>query len=226
MIWRSGGNASALRKISSAALYSILQVIEKSSHDSDISSLAYFILSQENLPVLLSNMSDDYDSSIRQLICSSIHLSLKAITKQEDVLLKSNGNLIHNECNSLLGDELSKLLDDSNNFVRIQACATLPSFFHFVALTYHEGNATKEMNQLLETLLFVHLDDVVIQENVYEVLSVFISNLKAMKIDSTFFHQKIYKALQQLYTSKGKELCKHLLEKLLVVLSKEIENDE
>ena len=111
LIWEAGGLSAALRKISLATLFSLFR-------GNSIEGPTLTALAPQIFPILRSNLKDD-DSSTKELACHCISdifgriVDLPALGRKE----------VHALCT-----EVSRLLEDESNAVRIAACAALKSF--------------------------------------------------------------------------------------------------
>ena len=111
LIWEAGGLSAALRKISLATLFSLFR-------GNSIERPTLTALAPQISPILRSNLKDD-DSSTKELACHCISdifgriVDLPALGRKE----------VHALCT-----EVSRLLEDESNAVRIAACAALKSF--------------------------------------------------------------------------------------------------
>lgn len=136
LVWQVGGMASALRKVSAAVLFSILQ-----GHC--ITDQIVFNVAPRLIPLIKSNLTDD-DSSLRELSISTMSL-----------LLEKLHNRLGEEAVQDLYPDLMKCLDDSCNSIRFEACETLQHFFKCSTETNYHGT----MISYITENLFIHLDD-------------------------------------------------------------------
>ncbi len=157
LVWQVGGMASALRKVSAAVLFSILQ----SDYSSD---MTLFKLSPQILPMLKCNLSDD-DASLRELAISSMGIMFDKMPQE---------GLSEEEIHQLY-PALTKCLDDSSQSVRYLSCDTLKSFLQCAPASNYNGTAIS----YIVDYLFIHLDDPdeSFKEKVYHVL------LAALNVD-------------------------------------------
>lgn len=158
LVWQVGSMASALRKLSSATLFSMLQ-----NNCADSTSL--FTLAPKILPILKSNLGDD-DPSTRELVCLSLAMLF-------DILPRALGE----EAVHQLYPDIIRCLDDSCENVRFAVCKTIRFFLRAAPSEHFQGTA---INYITEQL-FVHLDDPNphFQTNIVDVLTV------AIEVDST-----------------------------------------
>ena len=136
MVWQVGGMASALRKVSAAVLFSILQ-------GNCVTDQIVFNVAPRLIPLIKSNLTDD-DSSLRELSISTMSL-----------LLEKLPNRLGEEAVQDLYPDLMKCLDDSCNSVRFEACETLLHFFKCSIKSNFHGT----MLLYITENLFIHLDD-------------------------------------------------------------------
>lgn len=157
LVWQVGGMASALRKVSAAVLFSILQ----SGHSSD---MTLFKLSPQILPMLKCNLSDD-NTSLRELAISSMGIMFDKMPQEG----------LTEEAIHQLYPALIKCLDDSSQSVRYLSCDALESFLQCASASNHHGTA---ISYIVDNL-FIHLDDPdeSFKEKVYHVL------LAALNVD-------------------------------------------
>ena len=112
LVWSVGGLSAALRKISLATLFSLLR--DCSINEAEMAAVALQIV-----PVLKTHLSDD-DASTKELACYCI----ASIVNDIDDLTVGLGK---KEVSCLCVD-VSKLLEDESNNVRVAACGALESF--------------------------------------------------------------------------------------------------
>lgn len=157
LVWQVGGMASALRKVSAAVLFAILQ-------GDCTTDLIMYKISPQLLPILKSSLSDD-DTSLRELVISCM------VTVFEKIPGALGEEAIHQ-----LYPDLMKCLDDSSENVRYIACDALKPFLKCAPVSHYHGTA---INYMVE-YLFIHLDDPdpCFKEKIYHVLVV------ALDIDS------------------------------------------
>eukprot|EP01083_Nonionella_stella_P133223 404991_1 len=156
LVWQVGSHASALRKLSSAVLFSILQ--------GGTSTVTICKLCPELLPILKSTLGDD-DGMIRELVSVSLSKIFEALPA-----------VLGEQAIDKLYPELMKGLDDSNENVRFASCEAMRNFLRCAPAANYRGTAIEYMVENL----FVHLDDPNpdLQEKVYGAL------VAAVSVDS------------------------------------------
>lgn len=158
MTWRAGRVESTIRKLSVACLLNCLKcgALSPNILFSSIDVLA---------PVMVSTLSDDYDTSMRHLTCLAFRFLF--------VLLE--GRLGEPQVHQLY-PELLKRLDDSCDDVRKAIVPALKSFFACAA-PKHFHHTCRQV--LVETLL-LHMDDVdtELQQQMFEALVVLTTRLQ------------------------------------------------
>lgn len=149
LVWKAGGMASALRKLSAAVLFSMLR-------KECISPFSLFETATQLLPIIKSNLDDD-DAATRQLTCLSTAIIFKNLPCPlgEDTVLKFYPSLL-------------KCLDDSCENIRFASCGALSAFFK-AAPSHHFNSGVYE--NMVEQLL-IHMDDPDsrVQDAIYDVL--------------------------------------------------------
>ena len=133
LIWSVGGLSAALRKISLASLFSLLR-------NCNIEERALMSIALRIIPVLRSHLSDD-DASTKELACYCI----ANIVDQIDVLTSTLGK---KEVSCLCVD-VSKLLEDESNSVRIAACGALESFLSNMCCRQDEDITTSSTSRFI-----------------------------------------------------------------------------
>ncbi|GMH85888.1 hypothetical protein TrVE_jg3977 [Triparma verrucosa] len=163
IVWRAGGVASTIRKVSIACLFTILK-----SETVDTQTL--FQAAPKLLPVLKTNLGD-YDASSRQLCCLSL-----------GIIFASLPGALGMEPVHQLYPDLLKCLDDSSDDVRFAACGTLKVFLKSAPAEHFKGTL---MDYLCDQLL-IHMDDPdpVIQQSVFDIL------LVAIEVDKDVVKKK------------------------------------
>eukprot|EP00592_Proboscia_alata_P017710 CAMPEP_0194399932 /NCGR_PEP_ID=MMETSP0174-20130528/126933_1 /TAXON_ID=216777 /ORGANISM="Proboscia alata, Strain PI-D3" /LENGTH=691 /DNA_ID=CAMNT_0039196393 /DNA_START=1382 /DNA_END=3460 /DNA_ORIENTATION=+ len=136
LVWRVGGKASSLRKVTVASLYSLLRA-------GGATSRALCSVAPRLLPLLKSNL-DDNDASTIQIVCLSLAMIFDNLP----------GMLGVEPVNHLYPD-LIKCLDDSNDNVRFAAIKALKSFFVAASPCHFKGTV---INYMSEQIL-IHMDD-------------------------------------------------------------------
>lgn len=182
LVWRAGGLASALRKLSAATLFSLLSNHGKFSKTNGRSGSSGEspLMNQETLihliPILHSSL-EDTESTTRELSCVCLFLILDQIsTDTFNDILETETRIVETLYPRLLG-----LLDDSHNPVRMASCKTLSQFLTLAHSCI--GSSKKEcclgmssLNDITSTLM-VQLDDpdAEIQHCVFQVLMVLLN---------------------------------------------------
>lgn len=181
LVWQVGGMASALRKVSAAVLFTILE-------GDCTTDLVIFKITPQLLPILKSSLTDD-DTSLREMAISSMAI----------VLDKLPGALGEEAVHKLY-PELIKCLDDNFESVRYAACDTLKNFLKCAPAKHFQGTAISYMVEYL----FIHLDDPdpCFKEKIYEVL------VGALDIDS---NEVIKGAESSLLSHCSRYYCDRLL---------------
>jgi len=151
IVWKAGGVASTIRKVSIACLFTVLKMGAAESQ-------VLFMAAPKLLPVLKTNLGD-YDASSRQLCVLSLGILFAALP----------GALGFEPVHQLY-PELLKCLDDSSDDVRFAACGTLKVFLLAAPKEHFKGTL---MDYMCDQLL-IHLDDPdeIIQKAVFEILIV------------------------------------------------------
>ena len=126
LVWKSGGVAAALRKLSVATLLALLS--HHGNHLSIMDHESYRFL----LPILHSNL-DDTESTTRELSCACLSLIFDRIPS---VVLKELWNTDTRVIDTL-HPRLLTLLDDSHDPVRLVALKTIESFLAIVLSLDH-----------------------------------------------------------------------------------------
>ena len=151
IVWRAGGVASTIRKVSIACLFTILK-------SDTVDTQTLFMAAPKLLPILKTNLGD-YDASSRQLCCLSLGIIFAGLP----------GGLGMEPVHHLYPD-LLKCLEDSSDDVRFAACGTLKVFLKSAPAEHFKGTL---MDYLCDQLL-IHMDDPdpVIQRSVFDILAV------------------------------------------------------
>ena len=183
LVWQVGGMASALRKVSAAVLFSILE-------GDCTTDLIIFKVTPQLLPLLKSSLTDD-DTSLREIAISSM-----------EILFDKLPGVLGEEAIHQLYPDLIKCLDDSAESVRYAACDTLKTFLKCAPAKHYEGTA---ISYIVE-YLFINLDDHdhSFKEKVYGVLVV------ALDIDS---NEVIKGAESSLLSHCSRYYCERLLKR-------------
>jgi len=121
LVWRAGGPASTVRKVTIACLYTLLK------SNGAVSKATLFNVAPMLLPPLKSNLSD-YDASTRQLVCLNLQMMFSALP-----------GALGEEPVHQLYPELLKCLDDSSDDVRYAVCGTLKSFLLSAPVSHFKG---------------------------------------------------------------------------------------
>lgn len=186
LIWQSGGLASSLRKVSIAALFSILSGI-------GVTKVMLHRLAPTLLPVLKSTLSDD-DTSTREL-------TIAALSKAFQLIPKTLGE----DAVKQLYPDLMTGLDDSYQRVRYVTCEALISFLDSSPSKSFQG----EVIESIVENLFLHLEDpdLSFQERVCSVL------MKASEVDLNSFKRsaKVFLSSQQSYQVTNHPYCYDIL---------------
>ncbi|KAL7504374.1 hypothetical protein ACHAXN_002732 [Cyclotella atomus] len=165
LVWRSGGLAAALRKLSMAALFTLLS--HKSNRLGTIEHETYSYL----IPILHSNL-EDTESTTRELSCMCLSLTLSQMSQETFQQLWSNDSRVIDT----LHPRLLALMDDSHHPVRLAALTTIEKFLAIASAS----NGSSDSNYLdfsaLESItecLVLTLDDTEsdIQKRSFQVLS-------------------------------------------------------
>jgi len=109
LIWRVGGKATALRRVSLAALFSMLRV-------GNVTETTMISLAPRLLPVLNSMLSDD-DESTRELVCRSLA-----------IIVKVAACCLGKDSTQEICLSVTKCLEDDADCVRVAACTALATF--------------------------------------------------------------------------------------------------
>ena len=183
LLWKVGGLASSLRKLSAATLFSLLNCGGVTPHN-------LVLAAPRLLPVLKSNLGDD-DASTRELVCSSLGIvfELLPVALSEETIEQ-------------MYPELIKCLDDSVDSVRFAACGTLKPFLKSAPPEHLRGTA---LEYIVEQLL-VHMDDsdFQFQVAVLDVLTV------TLNVDRTLV---ITQTKSAMLCHRSMEFCKLLLQR-------------
>eukprot|EP00985_Skeletonema_marinoi_P028524 scaffold25169_cov122-Skeletonema_marinoi.AAC.2 len=161
LVWRAGGLASALRKLSVATVFSLLCHMKGIA---DASALHSDILAQL-IPVLHSCL-EDTEPSTRELACVCLSLVLEQSSSEMiQAIWETNARIIDTLQHSLLS-----LLDDNHNPTRLAACRALKFFL-----------TLRSPSEKVISSLIVHLDDdeQEVKEQVHVVLKLGIKHEKA-----------------------------------------------
>lgn len=182
LVWQSGALASSLRKVAVAVLFSLVR-------GGGLSDVALFKCAPVLLPTLKSTTSDD-DSSTRELATATLAKVLEKIP-----------GVLGVEAVQHIYPDLMKLLDDSNERVRLASCDALKHFLSSAPPKNFQGAAIEYMVENL----FLHLDDPspLFREKVYNVLCY------ALVVDPNTVASN---AKNSLSSHRDKELCLKLLD--------------
>ena len=164
LVWRAGGLASALRKLSVATVFSLLYHMKGDT----VFSLLYHMKGVEEgsalhsdilaqlIPVLHSCL-EDTESSTRELACVCLSLALEKSSSETIRKIWENDARILDT----LQPSLLNLLDDNHNPTRLAACRALKSIL-----------TLRVPSEKVIASLIVHLDDdnQEVKEKVHEVL--------------------------------------------------------
>ena len=129
LVWSVGGLSAALRKISLATLFSLLR--ECSINEAELTTIALRIV-----PVLRTHFSDD-DASTKELTCYCIATFVNDIDDLTVTLGKKEV--------SCLCVDVSKLLEDESNNVRVAACGALESVLSNMRCSRQDGDITSQV---------------------------------------------------------------------------------
>jgi hypothetical protein len=140
LVWQVGGQASALRKVSIACLYTLLyggKVAAQLNHSSLL----------KILPLLKSNLVDD-EASIRHLACSCLKILMNdsSVIHEADYIDRAYVDLV-------------KALDDNNESIRLAACDALLAFLKLITLRKCAENGTQSVITYVVEHVMVHMDD-------------------------------------------------------------------
>lgn len=192
LIWKSGGMASALRKISAATLYSLLKRgISPLNKDSIETTLSWMYTLPNLFPAIITNISDD-DAIIRQLMLLSLSMLLQIFSTS---YVQKNSNPYHDSSSFILLLEkiypaLLKCLDDCNKQVRQASCTAIQSFLEILLEVEQDSHPsisissadTTMINYMVEQLM-LHMDDLDldIQESIYDLMKFLIIRTKELQ---------------------------------------------
>ncbi|KAL7549988.1 hypothetical protein ACHAWF_013244 [Thalassiosira exigua] len=176
LVWKAGGLASALRKLSAATLFSLLS--HQSNHreqrhqgcNEATSGFLHPEAVSNLIPLLHSNL-DDTESTTRELSCACLSLVLEHVSVETFCSIwEANTRVI-----DTLYPRLLELLDDSHDPVRIAACNALEGFLYLECSVASNSSFRLGLSSLenITSSLLIQLDDpdVEIQERVFRVLS-------------------------------------------------------
>lgn len=125
LVWKVGGKAAALRKVSLAALFSILQAGNVKS----ISALAPRLF-----PILKSTLSDD-DASSKELACHILA-----------IMFNTTSYFLDKEAAHGICVDMTRCLEDNADSIRIAACGALAAFLAaFPPQSYFRGAAFQQL---------------------------------------------------------------------------------
>lgn len=196
LVWRVGGMASALRKLSLATLFSLLTGRTALIHPDTLSCL---------IPTLHSSF-DDAESSIRELSCVCLSLTLQQVSNEMFSMTRENNP----QAIDTILPRLLELLDDSHGPVRIAACNCLRDLFPIV-----QSNISLSSHETITASLLIQLDDPDedFQSQVFQAL------LKLVEMQSQHKDSAVVKILARQINSSMKShrdasLCRELLGKL------------
>jgi len=136
LVWKPGGKASAMRKLTAATFFTLLK-------KEGVSQAGLAMSLPRLLPVLESNL-DDYDSVTRELVCHCLSF-----------LFQATINTLDEDDTQKLYPLILKTLDDNSDDVRIAGCVTLRNFMTASKPSAIKGSITQ---YIIESLL-PHLDD-------------------------------------------------------------------
>ena len=140
LVWRVGGMASALRKLALATLFSLLIAGPAFIHSDTLACL---------IPTLHSSF-DDSESSVRELSCVCLSLTLQHIP----IETFSATQATNPQAIDTIIPRLLELLDDNHGPVRIAACNCLRSLYPLV-----QSNIPQSSHETINASLLIHLDD-------------------------------------------------------------------
>ena len=163
LVWRPGGLAAALRKLSVATVFSLLRHLLHSS--TEISEML-----TQFIPILHSCL-DDTENSSRELACLCLSMVMEKTPPEIfQSVWKADARVI-----DTLQPRLLSLLDDNHNPVRLAACKALKSF---LTLTNSIEKTSSPCDRKLPSwenivsIMTAHLDDDEkdVQEEVLDIL--------------------------------------------------------
>ncbi|KAL3801640.1 hypothetical protein HJC23_013145 [Cyclotella cryptica] len=218
LVWKSGGLAAALRKLSGATLFALLSQIDdpQELEDDPMSSVFWPSMEYDTytylLPILHSIL-DDTESTTRELSCACLSLIFRHMTRE----------IFHDLWNTdtrvidTLHPRLLALLDDSHNHVRVAACTTLE---RFLALAFDSANqlntacciGLSALENIAESLILTLDDpDSLVRAKTFQVLLVLVDySTKQDKIAEMI--ERI--AANSLKSHRDASYCQLLLQKL------------
>lgn len=140
LVWQAGGQASALRKVSIACLYTLLHGGEVAAQLNHASLFKIF-------PLLKSNLVDD-EASIRHLACNCVK-----------ILIKDSHVILELDYIDQAYAELVKALDDSNESIRLAACEALLEFLKRITVSMCNDDGIQSVLTYVVEHVMVHMDD-------------------------------------------------------------------
>eukprot|EP00956_Cyclotella_meneghiniana_P007002 scaffold9429_cov71-Cyclotella_meneghiniana.AAC.2 len=204
LIWKSGTYAAALRKMSAAALFSLLHRCSDCICGMEYETVKFL------LPILQSNL-DDVESSTREMSCLCLQLVLKHMSHLTFQELWSNDTRVIDS----IHPHLLSLLDDSHDPVRLASIMTIDCFLNIAITSQNDsgGDSCFLCHSALECIaesLVLAMDDSQsdIQYHAFIVLSSFVELVQQ--------HDEIIGIIQRhvtngLNTHRDGEYCKSLL---------------
>ncbi|KAL7437450.1 hypothetical protein ACHAXH_007666 [Discostella pseudostelligera] len=196
LVWRVGGMASALRKLSLATLFSLLIGRTALIHPDILSCL---------IPTLHSSF-DDADSSVRELSCVCLSLTIQQVSNEMfSITWENNPQAIDTILPRLL-----ELLDDSHGPVRIAVCNCLRDLFPLV-----QSNISLSSHETITASLLIQLDDPDedFQSQVFQALSKLVE-LQSQYKDSGVVEMMARQINSSMKSHRDTSLCRELLGKL------------
>ncbi|KAL7463298.1 hypothetical protein ACHAXS_003673 [Conticribra weissflogii] len=186
LVWRSGGLAAALRKLSAATMFSLLSYHKtRPRRDTDAESNIHKPDTLLHLiPILHSNL-EDTESTTRELCCHCLSLVLEQVSRFcFQSMWEADTRVV-----DTLYPKLLALLDDSHDPVRMAACTALQHFLRLACdITSCEASPTCRLGfSSLEEIasgLIIQLDDPDAEIR-HEVLKVLTTLLDLQRIDSS-----------------------------------------
>ena len=131
LIWRVGGKATALRRVSLAALFSVLRV-------GNVTETTMISIAPRLLPVL-NSMLPDGDESTRELVCRSLA-----------IIVKVAACCLGEDSTQEICLSMTKCLEDNADSVRIAACSALAAFLVAGPETRIRGEVSKHVVEELQ----------------------------------------------------------------------------
>lgn len=205
LIWKSGVYAAALRKMSAAALFSLLHCCSNCIGGMEYETVKLL------LPILQSNL-DDSESSTREMSCLSLQLVLKNMSP---TTFRELSDQLSNDTRVIdkIHTHLLTLLDDSHDPVRLAAIMTIETLLTIAVTSQNDsGDSCYLCHSALESItesLVLAMDDSQsdIQYHAFIVLSSFVKLVR--QHDEIRMIQRHVTNGQN--THRDREYCKSLL---------------